>query len=981
MPDGYMPEMPEIIAFKGSTGKSIPEKPAGKTTFGSSKNAGSSKSAGNGKNDDDGKISSEGKKNGEGKKKPKKLKTFKKAVVILFQAFLIVFLLLGGGALALVYHYLKDVPVFDPGMLQPAVTSYIYDNSDREIANLYYDQNRIEIPLESIPLHVQRAFVAIEDERFYEHYGVDPWAILRAFVINFQNKGSIEQGGSTISQQVIKTAFLTPEKTYQRKAQEAWLAFQMERRYSKDEILEIYINQIPFAHGAYGIESAANTYFNKSAKDLTLSEATLLAGIPRSPNYYSPFNNFDAAKQRQILVLQKMYDLGYITHREMTDARNAELVFGEIPSRQYDFPYFVDYVLHRELINILLSMPDYDTREEAYEAIYNMGLKVYTTLDVDKQNATQKVLSDSKLYPQNLHVDMNLLKEMMRSRRLDSYPSEVILSEGGVMQPQGAAVVANPVTGEIYALVGGREYSKDNQDLRYLSPRQPGSAIKPILDYAPAMEEGLLTPGAIIDDAPYIRGSWAPENWDRRFRGLVTVREAIIPSLNIPAVKAFEQVTPEIGLDYLKKMGITTIHADDYNLASSIGGMTHGVTALDMAQAYAVLANQGIKVNLHAVKKIEDRNGKIIYEFRSNPQTVLSPPTAFLLTDMLRDVVRRGTAGRLNVGRPVAAKTGTTDGDRDAYLVTYTPNIVISLWLGHDIPTLGRIGGGSGTNVTFMNSIMGNIMKDIPALDFVRPDGVTGLSICNKSGQRPGEFCPPGTIISELFPTNNIPQGSCNMHQIVPVCTVTGLIPDTFCEQEMKHLLLRPEYVVTDGRWRGAGRAPEDAGQQAPREICPGHYAQPNQGGVGMGPGSGSPHGFMSYLLDNPLRVQLWWNQQDDAREFLLYRRLQNREVVLLDRFPGTINQYTDDQIKRGEVYIYLLVAVDSAGNRSRAAEQVVSTPSAASNQPPPDVIEEQDPGLDSRYDYYEDEETYYDPPYEEEYNYGYGSEPIFNYD
>ncbi len=857
------------------------------------------------------------------RKKPKKglLRAFK---VLLLLGF-ILFIFLGIGAIALVYACIKDVPEFDPHLLKPDVTSYIFDSSGKEIANLYYDQNRVEIPLESVPLHVQRAFIAIEDERFYDHFGVDPVAIVRALVSNIKNRNWTDQGGSTITQQIIKTAFLTPQKTYQRKIQEAWLAIKMERQYSKNEILEIYLNQIPFGQGAYGIESAATTYFNKSAEELTLAEASLLATIPRSPNYYSPFVNFEAAKQRQSLVLQNMYRLGFISHQKMTDAREEEIILGEPPSRQYDYPYFVDYVLHHELIHTLMSLPQYKTREEAYEAVYNMGLKIYTTLDTDAQKKTEEVISNESLYPQNVRVDMALLKEMMKEKSLNSYPKEV-LTEDGLLQPQAAAVVANPVSGEVLALVGGREYSKSNQSLRYLSRRQPGSAIKPIAVYAPAMEENLITPGSIIDDAPFIRGSWAPENFDRLFRGLVTVREALVPSLNVAAVKTFAQLTPEIGLAYLKQMGVTSIQDGDYNLATGIGGMTQGISPLEMAQAYAVLANQGIKVNLHTIKRIEDRNGQTIFDQRSEPEAVLSSQTAYMITDILKDVVRRGTAARLRVGRPVAAKTGTTSDNRDAYLVAYTPDLVASFWMGHDIPTTGKISGGSGTTIPFMNAILSSALEEREPTDFSRPSGITGpVSICSKSGLRPGPFCPPEAITNEIFPSSQVPQETCNIHVEMEICSLSGLLAGEFCPPhsiENRVFLLRPEYELTDERWRGApGRAPADAEQQPPQEHCPGHL-----------PGSGT-EGFAVSLLEEPPRAFLWWNQRENIEEYLLYRKLDSEmDFTLLQEFSGSASQFLDADILEGNVYVYKLVAVTEEGMRLGGSEKVLAVPFASGN-------------------------------------------------
>ncbi len=862
-------------------------------------------------------------KNRKGRKSAKKgigralLKTFKISVLLL----IVLVIVTGAGIISVVYSYVKDVPDFDPHNLSPAVTSYIFDRQGIEITSLYDEQNRIEIPLESVPDIVQKAFIAIEDERFYEHYGVDPMAITRALVSNFRQREWTEQGGSTITQQLIKNAFLTPEKTLRRKVQEAWLSIQMERQYSKSEILELYLNQIYFAQGSYGIEAAANAYFDKTTEELSIAEAAMLAGIPRSPNYYSPFNNYENAVKRQSLVLQKMHELGFITNQEYREAVEEELVLAEPPSREYPYPYFVDYVLHRELVDILIDTPYYSTREEAYEAIYNMGLKIHTTLDTRVQTITEEVINDESLYPENWVVDMTEMKRLLEESDYSSYPEEV-LSESGIPQPQAAAVVADPVSGEVLALVGGRDYSKENQDLRYLSSRQPGSAIKPITAYAPAMEEGLIAPGSIVDDSPFIRGSWAPENFDRSFRGLVTVREALVRSLNVPAVKTFSEVTPQIGLDYAAGLGISTIHPNDYNLATTLGGMTYGVTAYDMAQSFAVFANQGIKVKMHTVSKIEDRNGEILFEQRAEPETVVSPETAFLMNDILKDVVRRGTAANLDIGRPVAAKTGTTSDNRDAYLVAYTPDTVVSFWMGHDIQKLGRISGGSGTTVPFMNQLLSRILEGQESSDFQRPSGISGpINICSKSGLRPSEHCPSDSIISELFPAGMVPESSCEMHLELEICTSSELLIGDYCpenETETRIFLDRPEFEVTDERWRGgAGRGPADAGLMPPTETCDVHTTP-----------LPTAEGFNASLMENPLRIHFTWEPDPEATEYRIYKRTAGEEDFSLHRsLSATINQYIDDNIQPGTVYTYQLVSINADDISSAPAELIIRVP------------------------------------------------------
>ncbi len=794
--------------------------------------------------------------------KRKRKKRLFQLALILFLFPVLSLLFLGAGAFGIVYSYVKEAPPFNPGDLHSATTSYVFDRNGVELAGLYGEQNRIQVSLEAIPEHVINAFIAIEDERFYQHAGVDPNAITRAFITNLQQRSWTEQGGSTITQQLIKNAFLTPEKTMRRKVQEAWFSLQLERLHTKDEILEMYLNQIYFAHGAYGIEAAAQVYFGQSAGDLSVAEGAMLAGIPRSPNYYSPYHNPEAAKQRQSLVLAKMYELGFIDHEQLQEARNEELFFAEPPSRDYPFPYFLDYVLHHELISIITSMPQYSSREEAYEVIYQAGLRIYTTLDPEIQQAAEDILNDESLYPQQtVRVDMGIMKQLLSEAEYSGYPEEV-LQETGIPQPQSAAVVAHPVTGEVLALVGGREYSGHNQDLRYLSRRQPGSAAKPIISYAAALETNMMTPGSVIDDSPFVRGSWAPANFDRRFRGMVTVREALVRSLNIPAIRTLEQVTPELGLEYARKMGISTIHPGDYNLATAIGGMTHGVTAFDMAQAYAVLAYQGRKKTLHTVQRIKSASGEIIYEYHCEPEQVLSPQTAFLITDMLIDTVRRGTAARLQVGRPVAAKTGTTSDNRDACLVAYTPDLVVSFWMGHDIQRLGRIQGGSASTIVFMNRLITQIKGDAPAVVFERPPNISGfIRICSKSGLRPGPNCPSSDLVSEIFPTHLIPQGTCSYHLMTK----------------------EPDYADL---------------QPAPK-----------------------PSGLSAYLLYSPPRAHLWWDRDHEVAKYLLYRQASGEQgFTRLSTLPGSENQFLDANLLEGREYTYHLFALSQEGLQSEPA-------------------------------------------------------------
>jgi penicillin-binding protein 1A len=413
--------------------------------------------------------------------------------------------------------------------------------------------------------------------------------------------------------------------------------------------MEMYLNRIYFGNTAYGIEAAAQTYFGKSVANLCVSEAAMLAGAVRSPNYYNPIDNKAAAEERMQNVLFNMVRLGFISEPIYKSLLSQELQYADLQSTEYRYPYFVDYVIHHELINILSAVTSIGTREEAYRIIYNGGLQVYTTLEPSIQNHVESVLGQAELYPTTIYIDISKAREAISQLLPDeeltrNQLAELVDEVNGIPQPQAAIVVADPVTGQIKALGGGREYRKGtNEVLRFISLRQPGSAIKPIITYGPAFEEGILAgAGSTLDDSPYIgpRGDWFPENFDYQFRGMIPVRKALIYSYNLPAVRAFEALGTRTGAAYAEKMGISTISPDEIdNLSLTLGGFHLGVSAVDMAQAYSVMANQGLKVELHTVEKIIDRQGKVIYEFKADPKKILSPQATFLVNDILQEFV------------------------------------------------------------------------------------------------------------------------------------------------------------------------------------------------------------------------------------------------------------------------------------------------------------------------------------------------------
>ena len=563
----------------------------------------------------------------------------------------------------------------------PPVSSQIYDSAGNELANIHATENRLPVKIEQVPVNLQHAFIAIEDNRFYEHNGIDPRGLLRAAWSNINDR-EISEGGSTITQQLAKNAYLTQERTMQRKIQEMFLAMKLEKQYTKQEILELYLNQIYFGQGAYGVEAAARTYFGKDVDKLNLSECALLAGTPKSPNYYSPFNDVQAAKSRRNVVLDQMVKYGYIGRMEAQDAKNEELKLAQ-PAQLTDkreAAYFIDYVTQ-----ILID-------KYGADAVYKEGLKVYTTIDMDMQHKAEAAVAGN----------------------LPDYGADA----NGVMQPQASLVAIDPTTGYIKAMVGGR--GSDQFNRATLAERQPGSAFKPFV-FAAALENG-FTPDTVIEDSPITINGWSPQNDSRRFSGPVTMRTVATFSMNVPTVKIAQKITMDKAIYYAQEMGITTFVLDgeqnDRNFATSLGGLTKGVTPLELTSAYGTFANKGLYVPHTAITKVLDRNGKILEQAEPQAKIVLSEESAADLTSMLEDVILKGTGKRAAIGRPAAGKTGTTSNYHDAWFVGYTPDLVAGVWVGNDNNTsLDGIMGGQ-TPAAIWSSFMQNALADVPAHDF-----------------------------------------------------------------------------------------------------------------------------------------------------------------------------------------------------------------------------------------------------------------------
>lgn len=602
---------------------------------------------------------------------------------------ILVFLIIAGAGCGFIGATMSDLP--EVANVKPAASSQIYDVHGNLITTVHATENRLPVKLSQVPKDLQNAFIATEDNRFYSHHGVDPIGIMRAIWVNIAHDG-VAEGGSTITQQLARNAFLTQDRTLKRKIMEAMLAIRIEQYYTKQEILEMYLNQIYFGQGAYGVQAAAHVYFGKNVQDLDLAQSAMLAGLPQSPNYYSPLTNYKAGKARQAVVLGQMVKYDYIDQATADKAKDEDLGLREKSEAAHsdnNASYFIDYVISE----IAEKYGD--------DAVYKDGLKIYTTIDMKAQDAAVQAMHNLP----NFYTD-----------------------DKGLTQPQGALIAINPHNGYIVAMVGGR--GDDSFNRAVLAERQPGSAFKPFV-YLAAIQDG-MTPGTVMDDKKIEFNGWSPKNYEGTYSGQMTLRYALQHSVNTIAVQLADAVGMRKVLNLASSLGITTLDdSKDNNLAAALGGLTNGVKPIDMAVAYGTLANGGVKVKPVAITKIVDRNGQVVEENSTEEQRVVDPKYAYVIVNMLESVMSGGTGGGASIGRPAAGKTGTTDESKDAWFVGYTPDLVAAVWMGDDygIETLDGITGGTVPAVIwrdFMSQAL-NAME-IPASDFTVPPGAASIA-------------------------------------------------------------------------------------------------------------------------------------------------------------------------------------------------------------------------------------------------------------
>ena len=827
--------------------------------------------------------------------------------------------------IGIIWYLVATAPDIDSITVSPTESAtYICDQEGNYLRKLTLaTSNRDIVALEEIPLSLQNAIIVIEDQRFYEHGGIDIRGILRAFLSGITS-GSFSEGASTITQQLIKNNVFTEwtqensfKDRFSRKIQEQYLALQLEDRMSKEEILENYLNTINLGAGCYGVQSASRRYFGKDVSLLTLSEAAVLAAIPQNPTGYNPITNPTNNKQRREIVLSYMEEQGYITARQKEEAM-ADDVYTRIQEQNsiYEeesvYSYYEDALID-QVIDVLISEKGY-SQDQAYRAVFSGGLRIYSAQDQSIQEICDEEFLNPANYPEGTEygvdyalsvADQNGLvthygSESLRSfvreninpsfdllctsqeeaqQYADAFRAYVLGEELSVLaerltlspQPQSSLVLMDQKTGFVRAIVGGRGEKTASLTLNRATEtlRQPGSTFKILTAYAPALDAYGQTLATTYENEPYrYENGMSVSNWDiTDYSGTVTVREAITRSINVIAVKCITAISPRVGFEYAKKFGITTLcesYESDGNISSDIvqplalGGITRGVSNLELCSAYAAIANSGTYHSPKFFTKILDRHGEVLIDnTKEEGSSVISRETAFLLTDAMKDVVSSssGTAyGAIRAaGQPVAGKTGTTSNYKDIWFVGYTPYYTCCVWGGYDnnkdLPSSSTY---HSYNKVLWSAVMDRVHSILPASDFAKPDSVKAVTLCKDSHAiAVADGCPHTYV--EYFTEGTEPTEACGLHEPAPETEPIIIYPNIFdmLESESESnsetdLAQLPDSGLPDNGQPGAGQPDiEKPGTGQPGTGQPG-TGQPDNGQ----PSPGNPPGNQETLPD-----------------------------------------------------------------------------------------------------------------------------------
>lgn len=757
-------------------------------------------------------------------KRKSRTKRFFIAIFILFVSVSFIFSVTAG---AFIWYFSKDLPPLDElRQYQPSLVTKVFDDGGTEIGQFYIER-RILVPISQMPKALFQAIIAVEDSRFFEHKGVDPLGIFRAIIVNLESF-RIRQGASTITQQLARSIFLTPERSFKRKIKEALLARKMEKFLNKNEILEIYLNQIYFGHGSYGVQAAAKTYFGKDIKLLSLSESSFLAGLPKAPTDYSPYFHPERSKKRQGIVLRRMVDEGYITPLQYQEAYEEDLYFKEFGHGEKAGPYFLE------------NVRQYIASRYGEKALYRGGLKVYTTMNlkmqkiasqslrngllaldkrqgfrgpvgrVDIENveagtpkegvlSTQKIRKGavlkgvvSKVSPEGVDVmvegiigkiakkDMIWAKKRLEGRDLrKNYKISREIDPGKIFRPgdeiwvkvksvhpvskepffsldqkplvQGALLSLDPNTGAIKSMVGGFDFKKSEFNRALHAKRQPGSAFKPII-FTAALDKG-LSPASIVFDLPVIfedtknEKIWKPENYEKRFYGPISLREALSHSRNVATVKLLRKIGINRVIRMAQQLGISSPLTKDLSLALG----SSSVTLLEITSAFSIFANEGLRNKPYFIDLVTDSTGKVLEQKFPEPRRVISKETAYIISNMLEDVVQNGTGRKAKVLKvPLGGKTGTTNDYTDAWFVGFVRNLSTGVWVGFDdVRSLGARESGARAALPIWVSFMREAIKLVPSMPFKIPDDIVYAKVDPKTGLRVPPDSEDGVI--EIF--------------------------------------------------------------------------------------------------------------------------------------------------------------------------------------------------------------------------------------
>lgn len=844
-------------------------------------------------------------------------------------------------------------------------TSELYFDHDVYLGKLRTDLEREEVSLDQVSDYLIKAVVATEDEYFYQHHGVVPKAVFRALFQEVTNS-AVQSGGSTLTQQLIKNQILTNEVSFQRKANEILLALRLEKFFNKNEILEAYLNVSTFGRNSSGkniagVQAAAKGIFGKNASDLSLPQAAFIAGLPQSPFGYTPFTRNATVKKhlepgltRMKTVLKRMFDGGYISEKQYNEALAYDITKDFIPPtanpvEKYPWLTFEIESRAKEVLTTVLAQKDgysekdlkkdeslsYKYKTLAAHDLRQNGYKIYTTIDKEVYDAMQQVKDNYQWYGPDKPEQIK-----------DPETKEVKT----IMEPvQVGAMLIENKTGKIISFVGGRKYDSEHQvNHATNSIRQNGSTMKPLLIYGPAIELGAASPGTPLPDValslnPGSSSPW-PHNYDNRYSGLVSARYALAKSYNVPAVKLYKDIVNQRPAKYLEKMGFTSLDKEDYtNLATSIGSMVKGVTVEENTNAFSTFANGGKFIDAYLIDKIVDKTGKVIYQHKVKPVDVFTPQTAYLTLDMMRDVVKMGTAAgiksRLNFSSDWAGKTGTGNQYIDSWFVATNPNVTFGLWRGYDTPKSLKTGGMSYSQRT--NNLWAQLMNAAykirpelvaPKQSFKMPDGIVKRSYCAVSGMLPSAACSKaGLVESDYFNINNVPKKVDDSLIEGKYVTIGGkkylALDSTPQEFAQYGLILNPDFIK-----RITGSNFKNYSQLIPQRDRWGKILVPTDKIVDNGK---SPASVSLTAIGNTLN---WSASDSDVIGYRIYRDGSKIGSVINDSKQSFA-------VGNGT---YFVTAVDIAGNESAPSNIVQVGITESPDELPDTDIPVENPGNDS---------------------------------